>query len=197
MKKMKYILLVVIVLFALVLINFKNIKRFYIKCDIEKDLLNLFRDLDYDTKYFADSVDMLIYWTTETKHRYDVTDSIEDYLYKIDRCYRIKKYQEDINEDYKNKKVYDEFFKVERKKRDYRKYNYLLDANLNPRLYYRFVINNITKEQIDNYDQVKLREELIEDLKTKFVYENDRWVIESNERIVIKLPYNITVGLTP
>ena len=196
MKKMKYILLVLI-LFVIVLVNLKNINRFYIKCDIEKDLLNLFKNTDYDTKYFADSVDMLIYWTTETKHRYDVTDGIEDYLYKIDRCYRIKKFNEDTEEVYSNQKAYYKIFNFEKKKHDLKKYNYLLINYLNPGNHYRFVMNNITKEQIDNYDQIKLREELIKDLKTKFIYEDNRWVIESAERIKINLPYNVTVGLTP
>ena len=196
MKKVKYILLVLI-LFVIVLVNLKNINRLYIKCDIEKDLLNLFKNTDYDTKYFADSVDMLIYWTTETKHRYDVTDGIEDYLYKIDRCYRIKKFNEDTKEVYSNQKAYYKIFNFEKKKHDLKKYNYLLINYLNPGNHYRFVMNNITKEQIDNYDQIKLREELIKDLKTKFIYEDNRWVIESAERIKINLPYNITVGLTP
>ena len=195
MKNIKCILLV-FVIFGIVLFNFKNINRLYLKCDMEKDLLNMFRDIDYNTKYFADSEDLFIYWMTDTKHRYDVTNSIEDYLYKIDRCYRIKKYQEDINEDYKNKKAYDELFNFKRKKRDFKKYNYLFENNLNP-MYYEFVIKKITKEQIDNYDQIELRRELIEDLKTKFVYEDDRWVIESNERIEIDLPYNVIIGLTP
>lgn len=196
MRMLKYIILS-LVLFGIIFINIKNIKRFYIKCDLERDLLNLFRDIDYDTKYFTDSVDRLIFWTTETKHKYDVTDSIEDYIYKIDRCYRIKKFNEDSEESYKYQNAYYKQFNYERKKNDYKKYYYLFSIDLNSAMYYRFIIDNITKEQIDNYNQVKLRNELINDLKTKFKYEDGRWTIESDEMIKIDLPYNVTVGLTP
>ena len=189
MKKIIYILTAfAAILVGVVIANKKTIDLMLLKSDMEKDAINLLNDFDYKTKYFADDVDELIYKCSKTIHRYDITSSVEEYLYKIDKCYRMKKFNEDFNDT--SNRIYN------KKPMDRKKYNYCYTSVLNQELC-KFATKTISKKQLEEYEPTKLRNDLIDRLKKKFKFEDDRWIYEGEEKKKIDLQYGVYIGFTP
>ena len=184
MKKITYVVIVFFVILSICVANLKILKRLYIKYDIERDAVKLLNNLDYNTKYFKNSIKMLKFIKNEEKSKYDITKDIEDYIYKINKCYRMK--------------IYNEKYKEFEHKNDYisKEFNYIDVYGLDPNGC-EYIVKNLTKEQISNYNQNNLRVELIQELEKKFSHIDNRWWIECDEESTIELPYNVYAVFNP
>lgn len=181
MKKRYIIVLILLLILVILYNNKKELYRLYIKYDIEQDAVKLLNDLNFKTKYFEKSRKWLLYATTETINKYDISDVLKEYSDKVNSCYLKKKYNMQFEEkDYRRGVFYSEL-------------NNQIQLTYMPNAIYDYIIDNITEEQIENYEPEKLKNELTEEFRKLFLYENDKWYIYSDKSQRIELPYNVYI----
>lgn len=181
MKKRYIIVLIILLILVILYSNKKELYRLYIKYDIEQDAVKLLNDLNFKTKYFEKSRKWLLYATTETINKYDISDVLKEYSDKVNSCYLMKKYNKQFEEkDYRRGVFYSEL-------------NNQIQLTYMPNAIYDYIIDNITEEQIENYEPEKLQNELTEEFRKLFLYENDKWYIYSDKSQRIELPYNVYI----
>ena len=168
--------------------NVKTMELMQLKNDMEEDAINLLNNFNYKTKYFADDVNELWQRCAKTKHRYDITSSIDEYINIIDKCYRVKKFNENFY-DTNN-------MKYNHKRADYKNYNYCIAYHFDDKLC-EYIMENISEKQLGEYEPDRFRNDLTNWLKNVFEYEDDRWIYEGNENKRIDLQYGVYIDFTP
>ena len=182
MKKTIIILSSVVICIIIVILGI-NCFINYKKWKIEKCLVDYINNGTQSEYLYENAMIDLEYAKNETINRYDITDFINNYIENIEKSVEAK-----IKGIYETNEIGYKYY--EQLLPNKRKYDIII-RGLKPQTA-RHIIKNITDDDISNFNNKVLKNDIKLKLEKYFIHtKDDKWYIDSDSDEHIELPYNV------